>query len=162
MNALLASAHTWFFDSCIQGPDGMLIVSLVEGIKGTERQYVDVGDQKLGPYFPVNVEASSKCIKVAFERALVWFIYDESFDQSDPMLKRSEGRFLYEVHQSSFRAFATAATSIAAVHQGAFFEYLLACEDRVIQVLSAAAPTVALSDASPDLTTERTSTWSAS
>ena len=51
MDHLLNSAHTWFLESYQQGPYGSLVIRVAEGIKGTERQPVHVGDQALGPYW---------------------------------------------------------------------------------------------------------------
>lgn len=161
MDTLLASAHTWFFDSSREALDGSLVISLVEGIKGTEREFVDVGDKKLGPYFPVQVQAHSRCVQVIFTEVLAWFCYNESFDTADPTIQRSDGKFLFEVQASSFREFSISRTTVIQLHQGALHEYLLTCEDRIFQVLAGGLPKVVQSNAPPDLTVERTNTWSA-
>jgi hypothetical protein len=141
--------------------DGALIVRLVEGVKGKERQYVEVCESKLGPYYPVQVEAGSRCAEVRFENALAFFTYNESFDTTDHGLKHDTGQFLFVAETSSFRKFAEDRTTIAKVHQLPYQDYLLCCEDRIIEVLSAEAPIVAFLNEQPNLAVERTSTWSA-
>lgn len=136
MHTVLDTAHTWFMDSIAQEPSGALMVRLVEGIKGEERQFVEVGETALGPYFPVRVEAGSRCVEVSFPNAHAFFVCNESFDKSDPALKKKgEGRFLYVADASSFR------TSSA---------------------LSSDPPVISLMSHKPDLAIERTYTWSAS
>jgi hypothetical protein len=162
MNDILDSAHAWFFGVASHQLNGMLAIRLVEGIKGAERQFVEVGETKLGPYFPVQVEAQSRVVEVTFANALAFFVYDESYDTGDPELKKCTGHFLFDAESSSFRKFAEARTAVAQVHQGPYKEFLLCCEDRIFHVLSADAPEIVLLQEEPDLTVERTSTWSAS
>jgi hypothetical protein len=162
MQTALESAHAWFLDSVVHELNGALIVRLVEGIKGKERQFVEVGETKLGPYFPVQVEATSRCAEVRFSNALAFFIYNESYDTPDPKLKKDAGRFLFVAESSSFRSFADTRTLVAQLHEEPYQEYLLCCEDRIFQVLSAEAPVITFLNEQPNLTVERTSTWSAS
>lgn len=160
MKSILDSAHAWFFDSLTQGASGALSICLTEGIKGADRQFVEVGETTLGPYFPVQVEPGSRCVRVTFEKALAFFVYDESYDTADPELKIGTGRYLFGAETYSFRRFAEARTSLAQVHQGPYQEFLLCCEDRIFHVLSATPPDVVLLQEQPDLTIERTTTWS--
>jgi hypothetical protein len=96
MQTALDSAHAWFLDSMVHELNGALIVRLVEGIKGKEREFVEVGETKLGPYFPVQVEAASRCVEVRFANAIAFFTYKESYDAPDPELKKDTGgRFLF-------------------------------------------------------------------
>ena len=162
MHTILESAHAWFFDSLMHSLNGTLVVRLVEGIKGKERQFVGVGETKLGPYFPVQVEAESQCVQVTFTNALAFFIYNESYDTTDTDLKKDAGRFLFKATSSSFRTFAESRTTVGQVHPEPYSEYLLCCEDRVFSVLAAEEPTVSLLQESPNLSIERTNTWSAS
>ncbi|MDM4768551.1 hypothetical protein [Pelomonas sp. SE-A7] len=162
MNAILDAASTWFFDSATQSLDGTLEGCIVEGIKGEERQYVEVGETRLGPYFPVAVEPTSKCVQVLFPDARAFFVYDESFHQADPELRKKDGRTLFEAEFSSFRGFAASGTAIEKLIDSAVSEFVLCCEDRIIHVLSTAAPRVHLLNKQPDLSVERTQTWSAS
>jgi hypothetical protein len=162
MQAILDSAHAWFFESASQGLSGDLNIRLVEGIKGADRQFVEVGGTELGPFYPVQVQPHSRCVQVTFEKALVFFAYDESYDAADPELRKGAGRFLFVAESSSFRKFSESRTSVAQLHQGAYQEFLLCCEDRIFHVLSVATPNVVLLQEKPDLTKERTNTWSAS
>lgn len=162
MNPILDAASAWFFDSANHALNGSLEVNLVEGIKGAERQYVEVGEDRLGPYFPVTVEPSSRCVLVVFPACRAFFIYDESLDQPDPELEKQEGRVLFEAASSSFRAFAEARTTVAALEDSPTLEFVLCCEDRIIHVLASSSPTVHLLNRAPDLQVERTQTWSAS
>ena len=91
MNALLDSAATWFLDAATQERDGAFVVHLTEGIKGDERQYVEHDGDRLGPYFPVEVQATSRCAAVRFPEARAVFSFDESFDTTDPELERGIG-----------------------------------------------------------------------
>jgi hypothetical protein len=162
MHTTLDSAHAWFFESSSHELSGALVVSLVEGIKGSDRQFVEVGETALGPYFPVQVEARSRCVQVAFKNALAFMVYNESYDTADPELKKGTGRFVFNAESSSFRKFVEARTSIAQLHQGPYQEFLLCCEDRVFHVLSAEAPQVVLLQEAPNLNVQRNNTWSAS
>ena len=162
MHPILDSAHAWFFDSLSHELNGSLVIHLVEGVKGSSREFVDVGEKKLGPYFPVRVEAQSRCVQVTFENALAFLAFNESYDTADPELKKNEGRFLFAAEASSFRRFTEARTSVAQLCQEPYQEFLLCCEDRVFHVLSPAVPSVAVLPESANLTVERTTTWSAS
>lgn len=162
MQTVLDSGHTWFLDSMVHELSGDLIVRLVEGIKGKERQFVEVGEAKLGPYYPVKVEAESRCAEVRFANTMAFFVYDESYDTTDQELKYDTGRFLFVAESSAFQKFAEERTSIAKLHQEPYQDYLLCCEDRIIEVLSAESPTVTVLTVQPNLALERTSTWSSS
>lgn len=162
MQTALDSGHAWFLDSMVHELSGALIVRLVEGIKGKERQFVEVGEAKLGPYYPVQVEAESRCAEVRFPSAMAFFVYDESYDTTDQELKHDTGRFLFNAKSSSFRKFAEERTTVAKLHQEPYQSYLLCCEDRILEVLSAELPVVTLLIEQPNLALERTSTWSAS
>lgn len=162
MQLALASAAAWFFVSSSHELGGALVVRLVEGIKGQDREFVGVGEAKLGPYFPVRVQTASRVAEVRFARALAFCVYDESYDSRDPQMKRGPGRFLFTAEASSFRSFAQSATGIAHVHQEPFFEYVLCCEDRIIHVLCETPPSMVQLAEAPDLSVERTGTWIAS
>jgi hypothetical protein len=162
MNAILESAHTWFFEAAAHRLDGALIIRLVEGIKAPERQVVDTGVAKLGPYFPVRVEPDSRCVEVTFENAIAFLVLSESFNGTDSTLVREPGRFLSTATESSFRSFTRARTLIADLCEEAHREFFLWCEDRVFQVVSTGTPQVAVLGSRPDLALERTETWSAS
>ena len=161
MQTALDSAHAWFLDSIAHELNGTLIVRLVEGIKGKERQFVEVGETRLGPYFPVQVEAASRCVEVRFSNAIAFFVYNESYDGPDPELKKDTGRFLFVAESSSFRRFAESTTAVAHLTQEPYQEYLLCSEDRILQVLSSEAPSVTFLNEKPNLSIERTNTWSA-
>lgn len=161
MHTLLESGHAWFFDSMSHELDGTLIIRLVEGIKGVERHFVEVGNSKLGPCFPIQVRPESRCTEVRFTNAVSIFLYDESYDQPDAELNIDTGRYLFKATTSSFRKFAEATTSLARIHNGPYQEFLLCCEDRVFHVLSADAPVVSLLEERPNLAMQRTDTWSA-
>lgn len=163
MHTVLDTAHTWFLDSIAQEPSGALMVRLVEGIKGEERQFVEVGETALGPYIPVQVEAESRFVEIRFPDAHAFFVFNESFNKSDPALKKEgDGRFLFVADASSFRAFVESRTLVAQLMVEPYQDYVLWCEDRVLHVLSSEAPVVSLLSHKPDLALERTRTWSAS
>jgi hypothetical protein len=162
MQSILDSADAWFFDSAAHKLDGALILRLVEGVKGPARQFVDVGGARLGPYFPVQVGPLSRCVEVTFKNALAFFAYNESYDTADPELKKGTGRFLFVAESSSFRRFAESRTSLAQQHAVSYEEFVLCCEDRIFHVLSSDVPEVAALHDAPNLTVQRTTTWSAS
>lgn len=163
MQTVLDTAHTWFLDSIAQELNGALTIRLVEGIKGGERQFVEVGETALGPYFPVRVEAESRCVEVSFPNAHAFFVFNESFNKSDPALKKEgNGRFLYVADASSFRTFVESRTLVTQLIDEPYQEYVLWCEDRVLHVLSSDPPVISLVSHKSDLAVERTRTWSAS
>ncbi len=92
MNSILTSAHTWFLESYEQKPSGELIILLVEGIKDNERQPVHIGEQVLGPYFPVTIEPHSRCVSVRFRDLRILLTFNESYDAVDPKLELEEGK----------------------------------------------------------------------
>jgi hypothetical protein len=157
MNALLDSAAAWFLDSATQEHDGALVVRLTEGIKGGERQF-----EQLGPYFAMEVQATSRCVAVRFPGARATFSFDESFDSTDPAFERGVGQFLLTVSDSAFRRFVQARTTLTITDEGeeedAAREYFLRTEDRLFQVASG-TPEVVLLDEPPQLDVERTQTW---
>ena len=161
MNALLDSAHTWFFESSSHELGGALVVRLVEGIKAPERQHVDVGETTLGPYFPVRVEPHSRCVEVRFENAVTFLVVNESYDTKDPEMIRGVGRFLFVATSSSFRKFTVERTLLTQLCEEPYEEYLLWCEDRLFRILATATPKITLLEEPPNLSLERTETWSA-
>jgi hypothetical protein len=159
MLEILDKASAWFFDSSSHQLNGALVIRLVEGIKGPERQFVGVGESKLGPYFPVQVGLQSQFVEITFANVKAFFAYDESYDRSDSELKKGNGRYLFKAESSSFRKFAEARTTIAQLSNEPAQEFILCCEDRIFHVLSDNVPSIALLQISPDLAVERTNTW---
>jgi hypothetical protein len=162
MNALLDSAATWFLDSATHAADGTFVVRLTEGIKGGERQFVEHEGERLGPYFPIEVQAGSRCVAVTFPQARAVFSFDEIFEGTDPHLERGVGRFLFTVSDSGFRRLVQSCTTLTIVDEGeeedADQEYFLRTEDRLFQVASG-VPEVELLDEAPRLDVARTQTW---
>ena len=162
MSPLLDSAATWFLDSATQEPDGTFVVRLTEGIKAAERQYVEHDGERLGPYYPVEVQATSRCVVVAFPQAHATFSFDEVFEGTDPHFERGVGDFLFTVSDSGFRRLVHSGTTLTIVDEGeeddAAQEYCLRTEDRVFQVASG-EPEVQLLDEVPRLDVARTQTW---
>jgi len=161
MDNILASAHTWFLESYAQGPHGDLVIRLAEGIKGTELQPVHVGEQVLGPYFPVTVEAHSRCASVRFRDLRSLLTFTEGYDAKDPKMELEEGRFLRKVRSSGFREFTAATSTAIDEFRGDYSEWLLWTEEQIFQVLSGEPPEVSLEARSPDFSIERGGTWSA-
>lgn len=162
METILDTAHTWFLEVCAQFPNGELRIRLAEGIKGTERLPVQVGEQVLGPYFPVTVEPSSRTAEVYFPYALVVFTYNESYDARDPELIADGRTVLRKVSASSFRKYIAESTTALELGQEPLTEWLLWTENQVFQVFASGDPQVAELPAGPDLSIERYQTWSAS
>ena len=162
MNPLLDSAATWFLDSATHERDGSFVVRLTEGIKGDERQFVEHDGERLGPYFPVEVQAASRCVAVTFPKARATFSFDESFDTTDPQFERGPGRSLVSVSDSAFRRFVESRTTLTVTDEGeeddGAREYFLHTEDRLFQVVSG-IPEACLLDEAPRLDIERTQTW---
>ena len=162
MESILATAHTWFLESYEQGPYGDLVIRLVEGIKGTERSLVPVGEQVLGPYFPVTIEPHSRCVSVRFSDLRALCTFTEGYDAEDPKMRLGEGRFVRPVLSSSFREFTAATTSAIDEFRGEFSEWLVWSEEQIFQVLAGGQPQVQQEDRAPDFSIERGGTWSAS
>ena len=162
MNALLDSAATWFLDSATHERDGSFVVRLTEGLKGEERQFVEHDGEQLGPYYPVEVQATSRCVVVTFPQARATFSFDEIFDATDPHFERGVGQFLFTVSDSGFRRLVQSRTTLTIVDEGeeedAEQEYFLRTEDRLFQVASG-VPEVELLDDAPRLDVARTQTW---
>ena len=160
MQTVLDNAHTWFLESCSQYPGGRLVIRLVEGIKGTERQPVTLANATVGPYFPVVVQSSSRVVDVIFDNALALFTHNESYDANDSELKLEDGKaFLRQANASSYRQFCQATTNVSELFPHEVCEFLLWSEDQIFQILASAPPIVALSQAAPDMTISRTQTW---
>ena len=71
MQLALSSAAAWFFVSSSLTLDGTLGVRLVEGIKAQNREFVEAGDTKLGPYFPARVQAETRVAEQMCSRAVL-------------------------------------------------------------------------------------------
>ena len=112
MSPLLDSAATWFLDSATHERDGSFVVHLTEGLKGDERQFVEHDGETLGPYFPVEVQAGSRCVVVTFPRARATFSFDEIFDGTDPHFERGVGKFLFTASDSGFRRLVQSRTTL--------------------------------------------------
>ena len=162
METVLDTAHTWFLERCTQFPGGELAIRLVEGIKGTERLPVQIGDNNLGPYFPVTIEPASRVAEVRFSFALALFTCNESFDAADPELMTQERSVLRKVSASSFRKYIAANTTVQELGQEPLVEYLLWTENQVFQIFASGEPGVVELPDDPDLSIERYETWSAS
>jgi hypothetical protein len=161
MESILSSAHTWFLESYNQVSCGDLVIYLAEGIKGPDRLPVQIGEQTLGPYFPVKIESHSRCAVVRFKGVRGLFTHPEGFDTEDRRLSLADGRFLRQASGSSFRDFANSTTTCIEDFRGDFTEWLLWTEDQIFQVLVDEPPTVHLDCRTPDLSIERGETWSA-
>jgi hypothetical protein len=162
MQSMLADAHTWFLESYEQGPHGDLVIRLVEGIKGTERLPVVIGEQALGTYFPVTIEPRSRCVRVTFPDLRALCSYTEGYDAEDPKMELGEGKFLRPVLASSFREFTAATTTAIDEFRGQFSEWLVWSEDHIFQVLAGGDPQVQPEAREPDFSIQRGETWSAS
>ncbi len=159
---VLATAHTWFLESYAQGPYGDLVIRLVEGIKGTERQPVTLGEKVLGTFFPVTIEPRSRCVTVRFRDLRSLLTFTEGYDADDPKLELEDGRFLRKVTSSGFREFTASTTTSIDEFRGDYSEWLLWTEEQVFHVLTGESPEVLVENRSPDFSIERGKTWSAS
>lgn len=162
MNSLLDEKSTWFFDGLCHGLDKSLVIDLVEGIKATQSQMVDVGaGEPMGPYFAIKVLPESQCVRVKFDEAHLFFVCNESFDVGDDSLEAEDG-VLRKLSASLFQKYILNSTGISSVLEDGFDCYLLWTEDRLFYVACTGIPSVSLRDVSPDFSIKRTSTWSAS
>ncbi|TNJ33130.1 hypothetical protein [Arenimonas terrae] len=162
MDEILGTAHTWFLESYQQGPYGDLVIRLVEGIKGSERKPVHVDNKVLGPYFPVTIEPSSRCVALRFKSVRAVFTFVESFDTGSLGLAMPQGKFVHRVDESEFRHFVGKATAAVEEYKGEFTEWLIWTEDQLFQVIASSPPEILLEATAPDLSIKRGNTWSAS
>ena len=162
MEEVLGSAHTWFLESYQQGPHGDLVIQLVEGIKGSERMPVHIGEKTLGPYFPVTIEPTSRCVTIRFKNPRAVFTFVESFDSASLGVTMVGSKFVHRADDSEFRRFVSKVTTAVEDYQGDFSEWLVWTEDQLFQVICSSPPEVLLEPRSPDLSIERGNTWSAS
>lgn len=162
MKTVLDEAHTWFLERYAQLPNGELHIRLAEGIKGTERLPVQIGDDVIGPYYPITVEQSSRVVDVRFSYVPVLFTYSEAYDGKDLELDAEGNTVLRKVNGSAFQKYLAAKTSVIEMAVEPLNEYLLWTEDQVFQILAMCEPEVSESADAPDLTIGRTQTWSAS
>jgi len=160
MQTILDDSQTWFLESCTQFPGGRLVIRLVEGIKGAEREPVTLADATVGPYWPVTVEPSSRVVDITFDNALALFTHNESYDAPDPDLQFEAGKaFLREVKASSYSRFCQANTTAFELFPDKPQEFLLWSEDQIFQIIASAPPTVQMTEEVPDMTVRRTQTW---
>lgn len=162
MNEILGSARTWFLESFEQGPYGDLAIRMVEGMKGATPQPVQVGDQTLGPYFPVTVEPNSRCVTVRFKDPRAIFTFPESYDSASLGVKMTEGGFVRAVDGSEFSQFVSKTTTAIEAYRSEFTEWLIWTEDQLFQVVASEPPEIVLETDPPDLSIARGQTWSAS
>lgn len=159
MRTVLDDALTWFLENSSQQPDGSLVIRLAEGIKGQERLPVQVGEQILGAYFPVTIDAASRVAEVRFSNALAFFSLNESYDMPDPTLQVDDRSKLRAVSASVFRQYLTTNTSAFASGLPALTEWLLWTENQLFQVLCSGEPEVRLLHEPANLNISRYPTW---
>ena len=162
MRTILDDATTWFLESSRLSADGLLVIRLAEGIKGKERLPVQVGEQILGPYFPVTIEAASRIVEVRFANALAFFSLNESYDTPDSTLQTNDRTTLRAVTDSRFRQYLAANTSAFELCPPPLTEWLLWTENQLFQVLCSGEPEVRLLHEAADLSISRSPTWYAS
>ena len=161
MQTILDTGHTWFLEASTQLPDGALHIRLAEGIKGKERLPVQIGEQVLGPYFPITIEPSSRAVEVRFPYALALFTCNESYDAKDSDLVTESRSLLRKVSASAFRKYIAANTTAFDLGKEPITEWLLWTENQVFQVIASGDPQIVELSAGPDLSLERYQTWSA-
>ena len=158
---ILSSAQTWFFDSLALDVEGNLNISLIEGIKAVEREFVEIDENnRLGPYYPVNVTARSRIIQIQFKDIMTYSTTRESYDIGDERLVK-DGNFLFKCSESTYLKNVLSSTSINELEKS-FCHYLLWTEDFLINIITNVDPIVQLSNKKPNLQVERTSTYVAS
>lgn len=162
METILDTAHTWFLEACTQRPSGELHIRLAEGIKGTNRLPVQVGEKALGPYFPVTIEATSRVVEIRFNFALVLFTFNESYDTKDSELVAEGKTVLRRVGDSSFRKYISKRTAALALGVEPLTEWILWTENQIFQVFASGDLQVVELSEAPDLSIKRYQTWSAS
>ncbi len=159
MRTILDDATTWFLESSCQSVDGSLVIRLAEGIKGKDRLPVQVGEQILGPYFPVTIESVSRVVEVRFANALAFLSLNESYDMPDPTLQVDDRSNLRAVADSRFRQYLAANTSSFELGPQPLTEWLLWTENQLIQVLCSGEPEVIQLNETADLSIHRYPTW---
>jgi len=162
MNTVLDSAHTWFFESISHVfPDG-LVINLVEGIKSSEREFVDVTDgAKLRPYFPVQVLPASRCASVHFSGVLAYQLVNESYSAPQSETRGDEG-VLRQCTQLDYLTYLIGDSLIAQLQEEEYAAFLIWTEDQTIFVVCTGSVSVAIEDRLPDFSIERGKTYSAS
>ncbi|PKM15667.1 MAG: hypothetical protein CVV12_07230 [Gammaproteobacteria bacterium HGW-Gammaproteobacteria-2] len=159
METILDSGHTWFLECVTQFPDGKLVIRLAEGLKGSEKQPVNVGEKVIGEFFPVTVEPTSRVAEVRFADCLVLLAYNESYDTSDETLVTSDKGKLRRVEQSTFQTFVGQSTNAITLGNQPLGEFRLWTENQVFQVFASGSPEVELLSQQPDPSIERYNTW---
>lgn len=161
MHDLLGSADTWFLESYGYTVNGALVIRLVEGIKGSERKRVVIGDQDMGEHFPVTIEPHSRCVDVRFRDVRALFTFAESYDTAALGLQVRSGNFVLDTGDSEFRGFLARTTTAVEARWPEFSEWYVWTEDQLFQVVAGEPPEIALADRAPDLSIPRGDTWTA-
>lgn len=156
-----SKVDTWFFETLdYQHPD-ILSVKLVEGIKSEESEYIlEDTDAPLGPYFPVRVEKSSRCVRIIFSDVLAFQVVEESLaspqaslddkEQIGPVIKCTNTDYLRYLELDS---------NLTETHKGKYSSYFIWTEDQTILVVACSDPEVLASDELPNLELERCATY---
>ena len=127
----LDNAATWFFESIEHVYPTSLRIRLVEGIKGDEREMVEVtNDQSIGPYFPVKVTEKSRCIDVICNSVLSYQLVDESYaaPQTDFKPERIQGP-LHECQNIEYLTYLEKDTLISSLRKNEYTTYFIWTED---------------------------------
>ena len=140
-NAVLDSAHTWFFDSLTHGLEDELIITLIEGTKGKSAELIDISGVNLGYGFPVGITEKSRGIQIIFPYTIAFFILNESYDIGDDAREKDTGKFLFKIETSSLRKFIETQTLVFTLQESCE-EFLLWCEDRVFSIFTTAPPII--------------------
>jgi len=155
METILDVAYTWFFENLVLCCPDTLIVNLAEGIKGRNREFVQVtGDQKMGPYFPVTVNSQSRTVSVTYQNVLAHQVVSESYGAPITEIVADNGA-LRKCTSLEYLNYLIRDSYIEDLETDLYDVYLLWTEDHTIFVICKDEPQVAISDRSPDLTIER-------
>lgn len=156
----IPQVDTWFFETLEFDFPDILSVKIVEGIKSESKEYVEVGGEKLGPYFPVIVTGSSRVLRIIFRGVLSFQVVNESLSCPQSEIKESQGLGPVKICSTmEYKKYVQLDSVIEQTNAGDYGCFYLWTEDQTLFVLAKEEPSMCASDEKPSLDLGRGSTY---
>ncbi|WP_217874206.1 hypothetical protein [Pseudoalteromonas shioyasakiensis] len=157
----IPKVDTWFFEKVEFHHPSVLSIKLVEGVKSNEREMVlSDTDTPIGPYFPVKVLETSRCLRVIFNEVVSFHIIDESYSSPTEKLDIThEFGPVRKCNGLEYQKYVQADSIVDQTGPDEIFGYYIWTEDQTVFILATADPEVLISDEKSNTSVERGDTY---
>jgi hypothetical protein len=155
MKTVLDSAHTWFFETVSHAARNDLVINLVEGIKSSKPEFIEISEGvRIGPHFPVEILAESRCASVCFSGVLAYQIVRESYSAPQSEVVGDKG-VLQQCTQLTYLTYLISDSLIEQLEEGKYKAFFIWTEDQTIFVVCTETVSVTIEDRLPNFSLER-------